>query len=164
MKGNLRVKRRDPWHRANVFFLLILLSTMSFYTPSVAVDPITTAHSVMAQPTSQALVLANSARAMHYPASTAMTIPTGRNSYMYGSYAQPLQYGYHPQSVPLYVQPQQQQVVYTVPNYGYGGMPMTTAQYMPSASMFVQDPYGYSSRRRHRRHRRYSYGGYPTYY
>lgn len=98
---------------------------------------------------------------MQYPASTAVTIPTGRNSYMYGSYGQPVQYGY-PQSVPVYVQPQQQQVVYTIPTYGYGSMPMNT-QYMPSTSVVVQDPYGYS-RRRSRRHRRYSYGGYPTYY
>lgn len=99
---------------------------------------------------------------MQYPASAAVTIPTGRNSYMYGSYGQPVQYGYQ-QSVPVYVQHPQQRVMYTVPNYGYGGMPMATSQYMPAPGMIVQDPYGYS-RRRHRRHRRYSYGGYPTYY
>ena len=107
---------------------------------------------------------------MQYPVSTAVTIPTGRNSYMYGSYPQAVQYGGYPQSMPMYVQPQQQ-VVYSMPSsgypvqsYGYGGMHMAGAQYMPGGGVVVQDPYGYSSRRRHRRHRRYSYGGYPTYY
>lgn len=74
--------------------------------------------------------------------------------------------------MPVYVQPQQQQVVYTmpasvpttygVPSYGYGGMQMATAQYVPSmgtTSVIVQDPY---YRRRSRR-RRHSYSGYPTY-
>ena len=112
---------------------------------------------------------------MQYPATTAITIPTGRNSYSYGSYgsyAQPVQYGYQ-QPAPVYVHPQQQQVVYTmptngynmptysVPSYGYG-MQMTS-QYVPGgASVIVQDPYGYG-RRRPRRHRRHSYSGYPTY-
>jgi len=56
---------------------------------------------------------------MQYPATTAITIPTGRNSYAYGSYGShmhPLQYGY-PQSMPMYGQ---QQVVYTMPGGGYG--------------------------------------------
>ncbi|KAF9647281.1 hypothetical protein BDM02DRAFT_3117294 [Thelephora ganbajun] len=150
---------------------------MTYYTSSVAVDPIS-APSIVSQPTSQALVLANpNAGAMQYPSSAAVTIPMGRNRYMYGSYSQPVQYGY-PQSMPMYVQPQQQVVytlpttgynmptTYTVPNYGYG-MPMTTSQYIPGmgmggASVIVQDPYGYS-RRRSRRHRRHSYSGYPTY-
>ena len=83
-------------------------------------------------------------------------------------YGQPVQYGYQ-QSVPVYVQQPQRQVVYTmpsngysIPNYGYGGMPMTTAQYIPgggTTSVIIQDP-------RHRRHRRrrHSYSGYPPYY
>ena len=81
-------------------------------------------------------------------------------------YQQPM-HGYQ-QTMPVYVQPPQQQVMYSmpanygVPSYGYGGMPMA-AQYMPGTSVVVQDPYGHS-RRRHRRHRRHSYSSYPTYY
>ena len=190
---------------------------MTYYTSSVAVDPMS-APSVVSQPTSQALVLANpryapppvphhrrrmltterrsydplillvdSGRAVQYSTSGAVTIPTGRNSYMYGgSYMQPAQYGY-PQSVPVYIQPQpqQQQVMYalpsngysgyngysmpttysTVPTYGYG-MPMTTqcvpGMGMGGTSVIIQEPSGH--RRRSRRHRRYSHSGYPTYY
>jgi hypothetical protein len=118
---------------------------------------------------------------MQYQTS-AMTIPTGRNSYAYGSYAQPVQYGY-PQSMPMYVQPRQQ-VVYTMPGGGYNmpntypvsgyggyGMPMTSqygASYVPGmggASVIVQDPYGSHYRRKHRsRHRRYSSSYYPQTY
>lgn len=76
--------------------------------------------------------------------------------------------------MPVYVQPQQQQVVYTMPtnvptyaapaSYGYG-MQMATTQYVPGmgmqggTSVIVQDPY---YRRRSRR-RRHSYSGYPPY-
>jgi ribosomal protein S6E (S10) len=68
-------------------------------------------------------------------------------------------YAQHPQQVVYSMPP-----TYPVGGYGYGGMPMTTTQYMPGgAGMIVQDPYGYSTRRRHRR-RRHSYGGYPPYY
>ena len=71
----------------------------------------------------------------------------------------PLQYGY-PQSMQMVVQPQHpmmyQSVYHMTPYahqpYGYG----------MGAGMVVQDPYGYS-RRRHRRHHRYSHGGYPSY-
>jgi hypothetical protein len=114
---------------------------------------------------------------MQYPVSTALTIPTARNTYMYGSYPQSHPYGYsqgYPQTMPVYVQPQQQ-VMYSMPSaypvqsYGYGGMGgmggmQMGGGYMPGTNVVIQDPYGYSSRRRHRRHRRHSYGGYPTYY
>ena len=107
---------------------------------------------------------------MQYPATTAITIPTGRNSYGYGSYMQPVQYGY-PQSMPMYSVQPQQQVVYTMPSNGYGmhgaypsyggyGMQMGP-QYLPGmggASVVVQDPYGYHRRRSRRRRHSYGYG------
>lgn len=116
---------------------------------------------------------------MQYPATTAITIPTGRNNYAYGggyggsygSHMQPLQYGGYPQSMPMYGQ---QQVVYAMPGGGYGmpasygvqnyggyGMQMPS-QYMPGmgmggSSVIVQDPY-YRRRSSRRRRHSYSYG------
>ena len=150
-----------------------------------------TASSVIAQPTSQALVLANGYVYLpptHPSASVTdngtlvaydpsplfsysaggMRYPSYGRNYMYGSYGG--QYGGYPQ--PVYVQPPHQQMMYSVPGYGgYGGMPGMGMgmgmgmQYMPGgASVIVQDPYGHGYRRRSRRHRRHSYAGYPSYY
>lgn len=48
---------------------------------------------------------------------------------------------------------------YTVPTYGYNGVPVTTAQYVPGMGTSVIIP-GYGRRSRRRRH---SHSGYPTY-
>lgn len=135
---------------------------MSYYAPSASLDSTSATPTVISQPTFQTPIFPNIASLpVQYPMAAQLTVP---NAYMYGSYPQPMNYGYG-QSMPMYVQYPQQatysmQSPYTAPSYGYGAM--TTQQYMPSMGMsMVADPYRYvrygCCNRPRRRRRRYPY-------